>query len=65
MKAAFLGSVAKVIESPFNDGELIADRFDGVFIIDCPTDGGQYKHQIIKRKANRAEYKALREALRE
>ena len=60
MKNSLLGSVAKVIESPFNLDELIADRFDGVFIIDRPTEDKQYKNQKIKRKANREERMALR-----
>lgn len=59
MRNQFLGSVAKVIKSPFKNGEMIADRFDGAFIIDCPKDGGQYKYQPIKRKANKAEREVL------
>lgn len=59
MRIAFLGSAIKLVESPFKNTEMIAHRSDGVFIIDCPKKGGQYKHQVIKRKANKAEREFL------
>ena len=61
MKSNVLGSVRRIIDSPFNEGEMIAERLDGIYIIDRPVDGAAYKYQVIKRKANADEIKSLHE----